>query len=244
MINLLFSGVNPSSGFPGEVYSLVILALIIVIFCFVVFIKSLFADPLKKPKGVLYIAELIVTKVDSMVEENMGKRFHAFAPYIGFLLIFIGGSFAIGLIGLPSPTMYLWTPFILALMSFFIINFTAIRYNKWRYLNRFIEPFPLFLPMNIISLFSPVLSLSLRLFANCLAGWLVMYLAYSLLSALSEAIFTMPYFIAPFVTPFLHFYFDIFSGYIQTLVFATLTMLLTVNEVPDDIDVLVPSKAK
>lgn len=92
--------------------------------------------------------------------------------------------------------------------------------------------------MNVVSLFSPILSLSLRLFANCLAGWLVMYLVYSLLNALSTMLFTMPFFIAPLVTPFLHLYFDIFSGYIQTLVFATLTMLLTANEVPDDIDIL------
>lgn len=244
MLKFLFAGVNPTPGLPGEVYSLLILAVILVIFCFIVFIKSHFTDPLKKPKGIMLLAEMFVSKVDGLVEENMGRKFHWLAPYIGFLIAFIGGSFAIGIIGLPSPTLYFWTPFILAVITFFLINGTAIYFTKWRYLKRFIEPIPIFLPMNVISLISPILSLSLRLFANCLAGWLVMYLVYSLLESLSTMLFTMPFFIAPLITPFLHLYFDIFSGYIQTLVFTLLTMLLTANEAPEDMGVLEKTKMR
>ena len=44
-------------------------------------------------------------------------------------------------------------------------------------------------------------------------------------------------FIAPFITPILHAYFDLFSAFIQTAVFIMLTMLFVANEVPDEEDI-------
>ena len=41
-------------------------------------------------------------------------------------------------------------------------------------------------------------------------------------------------FIAPFVTPVLHAYFDLFSGLIQTVVFLFLSMIFIANEGPED----------
>ena len=43
----------------------------------------------------------------------------------------------------------------------------------------------------------------------------------------------LPFFIAPFITPIFHMYFDLFSGFIQTTVFVLLSMLFISNEVPD-----------
>jgi len=39
---------------------------------------------------------------------------------------------------------------------------------------------------------------------------------------------------APVLTPLLHCYFDLFAGFIQTLVFVTLTMVLIGNDMPDE----------
>ena len=62
----------------------------------------------------------------------------------------------------------------------------------------------------------------------------MLYLVYSLLENLSAMIFGgLPFFIAPFITPILHMYFDLFSGFIQTTVFVLLSMLFISNEVPD-----------
>ena len=41
-------------------------------------------------------------------------------------------------------------------------------------------------------------------------------------------------FIAPFIAPILHVYFDLFAGFIQTLVFVTLTMVLIGNDIPEE----------
>ena len=42
-------------------------------------------------------------------------------------------------------------------------------------------------------------------------------------------------FMAPIITPILHAYFDLFAGFIQTLVFVTLTMVLIGNDMPDEV---------
>ena len=204
---------------------------ILLIFCIVVKIKAHFTDPLKRPKGIVFIAETYVGYIDSLVEENMGKQFKFLSPYFGFLAAYIFGSFLIGVSGLPSPLTFYWIPFMLALVTFLMINITSLYYNKWKYFKQFVFPIPI---VGIFSLFAPLLSLSLRLFANALAGWIMLYLVYSLLENLSAMIFGgLPFFIAPFITPILHMYFDLFSGFIQTTVFVLLSMLFISNEVPD-----------
>jgi F-type H+-transporting ATPase subunit a len=42
-------------------------------------------------------------------------------------------------------------------------------------------------------------------------------------------------FVAPIVAPLLHAYFDLFAGFIQTLVFVTLTVVLIGNDIPEEI---------
>lgn len=85
----------------------------------------------------------------------------------------------------------------------------------------------------MLSMWSPLLSLSFRLFGNALSGWILMGLLYDALMGLSNMIFKLPFFIAPVVAPILHAYFDVFSGFIQTTVFVFLTMLFVSNEVPE-----------
>lgn len=232
MSSILFSlGVHATEGLPGEIYSSIILMCILLIFCIVVKIKAHFTDPLKRPKGIVFIAETYVGYIDSLVEENMGKQFKFLSPYFGFLAAYIFGSFLIGVSGLPSPLTFYWIPFMLALVTFLMINITSLYYNKWKYFKQFVFPIPI---VGIFSLFAPLLSLSLRLFAHALAGWIMLYLVYSLLENLSAMIFGgLPFFIAPFITPILHMYFDLFSGFIQTTVFVLLSMLFISNEVPD-----------
>ena len=41
-------------------------------------------------------------------------------------------------------------------------------------------------------------------------------------------------FLGPIIAPILHLYFDLFAGFIQTLVFVTLTMVLIGNDIADE----------
>ena len=55
-----------------------------------------------------------------------------------------------------------------------------------------------------------------------------MSLVYSALNSISM-------FITPFIAPILHAYFDLFSGLIQTFIFAMLTMVNIANKMGDDV---------
>jgi F-type H+-transporting ATPase subunit a len=110
-----------------------------------------------------------------------------------------------------------------ALTTFFVVQSYQLRAHGIKnYFKEMVEPFPLFLPLNILEKVTPVLSMSLRLFGNITAGVIIMELVYSALRGIS--IFAMAFIPVP-----LHFYFDIFDGFIQTMVFVILTMELTAN---------------
>ena len=231
-----------SSGLAPEVISSLIVVGIIIILCFIIAIKAHFADPLKKPKGILFLAETGVNFFDNLVGEMMGIHFKGYGGFIMAIAVYLFIAFIFGLTGLPSPVTNLAVPLSLALITFILIHATSVKYTKWHYFKRYVDPFPVMLPINLISMWAPLLSMTLRMFGNALAGWTLMSIVYWALGSLSGAIFSFmntawnQVFIAPFITPVLHVYFDLFSGLIQTVIFLFLTMINIANEVPEDID--------
>lgn len=166
------------------------------------------------PTGFQNVVELIVEKLDGMTAGVMGKQAVRFRNYIGTIFIFILFSNISGLLGLRPPTADYGVTFALA-----IISFTMIRYNELKYqklsgvLKGLCDPWPIWAPINIIGNLAVPISLSLRLFANILSGTAIMALIYALLSK-----------VAIIWPAALHVYFDLFSGAIQTYVFCMLTM--------------------
>ena len=236
---------NTSSGLSGETISSLIIVGIICLLSIYVGIRARFADPLKKPKGILFLVEVGVNFFDGLVESLMGKNYRGFGGFMMAIATYLFISFIWGLTGLPSPVVYLATPLSLGLVTFVCIHANAIRFNKFRYFKRYIEPLPFFLPVNLISMWAPLLSLTMRLFGNALAGWTVMTLIYSVLGGAGNTLITFVVdgveqnltfgsVITPFITPALHAYFDLFSGLIQTVVFLFLSMIFIANEGPED----------
>ena len=224
---------------PG-VYSSLIVVFVVIVLAIIVGILARRQDPLKKPKGLLLLAEIGVNTFDGMVNEYMGPNFKGFGGYVLAIAVYLFLSFIFGLTGLPSPVTYMAIPLSLALITFFMIHATAVKYNKWKYFKRYIEPIPVLLPVNLLSMWAPLLSMSLRLFGNAIAGFTIMSLVYGGLQALSGAVFNFmstefnQIFFAPIVAPILHAYFDLFSGVIQTLVFISLTMIYIGQEGPQE----------
>lgn len=229
---------------PGEIYSSLIVMLLICLLSFVIYFKFKHADPLEeRPHGFVLILSSAVSYVRNFTIELMGKKWEGFAGYVLALFLYVFLAFTFSLTGLPSPATYLAVPLSLGLCTFVLIHVTAMKANKWKYFNRFFDPFPpyipFFFPINLLSMWSPLLSLSLRLFGNALSGYVLMTIIYAFFGQISSTIFAFiqsgvnQVFLAPFVTPFLHLYFDLFSGGIQTLVFVMLTMIFVSQEDPD-----------
>ena len=101
----------------------------------------------------------------------------------------------------------------------FFINSNKCNKKRWitSTFKELCEPMWILTPLNIIGEFALPISLTMRLFGNILAGSIITLLIYTLLKLL------MPIGVLGYLfTPFLHTYFDIFSGLIQTYIFFTL----------------------
>lgn len=171
------------------------------------------------------VVELIVEKLDGMVDGTMGKNAPKYRNYISTIFIFILFSNISGLLGLRPPTADYGVTFPLGVITFTLIRFNQFRYNKpkqiWADMCSPLPPWlPIWFPINVISELAVPISLSLRLFANVLSGTIMMALVYGLLKWFS------------LVWPAaLHVYFDLFSGAIQTYVFCMLTMTYVSNAI-------------
>ena len=166
------------------------------------------------PGGFQNVVELIVEKLDGIVDNTMGKSAPGFRNYIGTIFIFILVSNISGLFGLRPPTADYGTTLALGLMTFTLIHYNKFKHQKVKgVIKGLCDPWPIWAPINIIGDVAVPISLSLRLFANVLSGVVMMALIYGLIGKLAL--------IWPAA---LHVYFDLFSGCIQTYVFCMLTM--------------------
>lgn len=182
--------------------------------------------PFPKPRGFYNFMEIYVSFLEKQVLEIMDYRFINFTGYILGLTMFMLLSFLLGIAGFPNPFTVLSSTLTIGLITFVMIHATAVHYNHLKYFKRYTDPVPFFLPINLLSMWSPLISLSLRLFGNALAGWALSTLIYYSFYSLGV------WFIAPVITPVLHAYFDVFSGVIQTLVFTMLSMIFISQEAP------------
>jgi len=101
----------------------------------------------------------------------------------------------------------------MGLLGFVVAHFSGIKAHGFKaYAKEYLEPFPLWLPLNIIDELSKVVSISFRLFGNIMGGSIIIlvvsYLIYSLI-----------------LPPFLFAFFTIFVGAIQAFVFTMLTLV-------------------
>lgn len=204
-----------------------LLLVILAILTFCVFanraIKN--ADPNKAPGTFQNIVELIVEMLDNMITGVMGKSAPKFLNYISTIFIFILISNISGIFGLRAPTADYGVTLPLGLISFCLIFFNKLKYQKLSgFIKGLCDPWPFWAPINIIGDIAVPISLSLRLFANVLSGTVMLALVYGLL----------PIFVKIGIPAVLHAYLDLFSGAIQTYVFCMLTMTYVTDAIGEN----------
>lgn len=161
------------------------------------------------------VGELVWSYFYSLTEDALGEeRAKSYAPLVCALFLFLLLSNWIGIIPhFGEPTKDLNTPLSMGLMGFVIAHFSGIKARGFKaYAKEYLEPFPLWLPLNIIDELSKVVSISFRLFGNIMGGSIIIlvvsYLIYSLI-----------------LPPALFAFFSIFIGAIQAFVFTMLTLV-------------------
>lgn len=188
------------------------------------------ADVRKAPSGIVLLAEMIVGLCTTIIGDNLKEKTNRYLPFMGTLVMMMAVSNLLGLLGLQPPTSNLSFNVTLALMMFFLIQYNGMKKGgvKAR-LKELTEPMWLLTPLNVIGELALPISLSMRLFGNILAGSIIMLLVYTMMQSF------MPFGVLGYiVTPFLHAYFDVFSGLIQTYIFFTLASFFLSEQVVED----------
>ncbi|MBO5047988.1 MAG: F0F1 ATP synthase subunit A [Clostridia bacterium] len=190
----------------------------------------------KRPGRMQVIVEKLVTMLYNLVEDTMGKHNLKFAPYIGTLFLCSIFGTLIGMTQIfRSTTADLSVTLAWALVTTGLVWYHNIKnFGFLAWLKGFTEPIVVMTPMNIVSEIAQPISMAFRHFGNVAGGSVLTALIYAALAALSNLLFSwLPEVIATVMPPifqagipaFLSIYFDLFSGFVQALVFSLLTMV-------------------
>ena len=171
----------------------------------------------ENPGKVQLVLESAVNWAHDFFEGIIGKENKRYIPYLITVLLFLGVSNTIALLGFKPPTKDLNVTAALAIMSMCLIEFSGIRKNGLKHwVKHFASPVPVVAPIMVLEVVIRPLSLCMRLFGNMLAGFVVM----ELLKTLVPLLIPIP----------VSFYFDIFDGLLQAYVFVFLTALFMNEE--------------
>lgn len=119
--------------------------------------------------------EIVIGGMDDFFTDNMGREMtDQFFPMIATFGLYIAVANLIGLIpGFMSPTSSINTTLALTIIVWLTHHFIGFREHGLNYYKHFMGPMwwlvPLMLPIELISNFARLLSLSIRLFGNIMA---------------------------------------------------------------------------
>ncbi len=191
-----------------------VIILLVAVLC-IYFTRNLKIIPNKKQN----IIEIVMDAINNLVRENMGEDYMGFVPLVATFAIFLSLMNTSGLIGVRPSTVDYSVALALALITFVVVQWFAIKkIGLGHYFKGYVEPYAFILPISLIERIMLPVSLSFRLFGNMMAGLVIIDLAYKSLAGLSifaQLILPIP----------LHFYFDLFDGLIQMVIFVMLTMV-------------------
>ena len=218
----------------GNVLTVTAVSLTVVTLVLIILAVLLTRKLTKRPGKVQVVLEKLVSMLYGLVRDTMGEHNLHFAPYIGTLFL---SSIVGTLIGMtqiiPSATADLSVTLAWALVTTGMVWYNNIKnfgFGAW--LKGFTEPIAVMTPMNIVSEIAQPISLAFRHFGNVAGGGVLTALIYGALAGLSSAILGwLPDAIASIpllqvgIPAFLSIYFDLFSGFVQALVFSLLTMV-------------------
>jgi len=124
-----------------------------------------------QPSRLQTILEIIVSAIESAIEQVAAKQTRIVLPVVATLWIFLVCANLLGLIpGLHSPTRDLSATAALAGLVFVYSQYFAIRYSGLRrYLLHYVQPTPLLLPFHIVSEITRTAALAIRLFGNIMS---------------------------------------------------------------------------
>lgn len=141
----------------------------------------------RRPQSKLAAVGRIVYRfLHDLVEESAGRSWPILETFAGSLFLFIATAAIVGqLPGVAAPTSNLVLTSALAILVFAAVPLAGIRARGLLgYLEHYLQPNPLLLPLHLVSEISRTLALALRLFGNMMSGHLVVAIIVALVGFL------------------------------------------------------------
>jgi F-type H+-transporting ATPase subunit a len=222
--------------FAGNFNKIALMACLAAVIALTIFTLANRKDPLQAPKGVRNLAETIVEFVEDMIMQTIGKEGLVWTPWMMSLFVFVYLCNVPGVIPiLQMPvTARMALPLFLAIVVWLVYNAVGLRHQKAGYFTHMLWPPGVPIAMKplvgLIEFVSNIIlrpfSLAIRIFANMLAGHMLLVT----FALLSDAMFTahtkkfflvpagvLPLFMLVFLTAF-----EVLVGFLQAYIFTIL----------------------
>ena len=204
-----------------EPFAMEILVLGLLLLFFVLVRISLNVE---NPGPIQQIAEMLHGFVSGQADSIIGPDAQRYVAFTTTVLVFVLLSNLLGMVpGLIAPTSVPTVPLGVALLCFFYYHYHGIREQGAGYLKQFVGPIwwiaPMMLPIELISHFARILSLTVRLYANMFAGEMVTLVFFSLV---------------PIAIPLVFMGLHLGVALIQAYIFMLLTMIYVSQSVAHD----------
>lgn len=181
------------------------------------------------PKGTQSLLEPVINFVkDEVAKPNLGHKYQKYLPYLLTVFFFILINNLVGLIpGTANVTGNIAFTMVLALISFIVILFSS---NK-HYWGHIINPpvpigvKPILIPVEILGIFTKPFALMIRLFANMIAGHIIIICLISLIFIFGAMSNVMGWGFSPLSVAFVIFiyFIELLVAFLQAYIFTNLT---------------------
>lgn len=186
-------GIHPASpGAPiSNNFTVELLVVLGLITFFVIVRLTLSPD---KPGAAQQVAEMISEFTGDLGEQVIGHGSQKYQAFLTCIFLFVLINNLVGLIpGIPAPTTSPMVTLGLAVPSFLFYNYQGFRANGIGYLKQFAGPIWwmawLLIPIELVSHFARIMSLTIRLYANMYASDMLTLGFFSLIPIGVPAIF-------------------------------------------------------
>lgn len=182
----------------------------------------------RAPKGFQNAIEPVITFVrDEVAKPNIGHKYLKFMPFLLTIFFFILINNIFGLIpGSANVTGNIAFTAVLGVITFFVINFNGNK-HYWGHIVNPPVPFGIkfiMVPVEILSIFTKAFALIIRLFANMLAGHIIIICLISLIFIFSSISKVAGVGFSPISVGFAAFIYviEVLVAFIQAFIFTNL----------------------
>ena len=182
------------------------------------------------PKGMQNTMETIVNFVnDEVAKPNLGAKSNKYLPYLLTVFLFILINNIIGLIpGTANVTGNITFTFVLSIISFVVILFSSNKHYWMHIINPPGVPGwvkVILVPVEILGIFTKPFALMIRLFANMVAGHILIICLISLIFIMASLNQYVGWGFSPFSIAFTIFiyFIEVLVAFLQAFIFTILT---------------------